>query len=394
MTRSSHPTSTRLAMRASIAILALALASLSAPLLAQKATPQYKGVWEPVSYSEDIELRDVFFVNADVGWVVGDAGTILHTKDGGATWTAQLGGDPANKADPVTLVRFVDERTGWAKQRDKLLHTSDGEAWEEIGTLPARDAVDLAFTSRTDGFAAGKSDYGSQQGTNIISRTRDGGRTWKPVYTCTAKVMLDGLARALGCSVLEFHFPTPMVGYAVTKQTCMGAGCEPPPLITKTEDGGETWRTMAGPGVVDKDRVTTLFFLDENKGFARLESGKLHATTDGGATWRGVVASLGKWLRFADPTVGWSYDCCGNKATLGYSTDGGARWNAREVRFPAEVNAISFPRRDRAFAVGEHGMIYRYRVVPASHSLKANDIAAPAMPGLAPKVAAPPEARP
>jgi hypothetical protein len=39
------------------------------------------------------------------------------------------------------------------------------------------------------------------------------------------------------------------------------------------------------------------------------------------------------------------------------------------------------PRRDRAYVVGDHGMVFRYRVVPLSHPLGPNDKDAPAMPG-------------
>jgi len=56
--------------------------------------PKFKAIFEPVNYTEDLQLTDVFFVNELKGWVSGAAGTILHTKDGGDTWTAQLGGDP------------------------------------------------------------------------------------------------------------------------------------------------------------------------------------------------------------------------------------------------------------------------------------------------------------
>src|SRR5437016_12268955 len=67
----------------------------SAPAGAQ---PKYKGIWEPVSYPEDLKLFDVFFTTADEGWVAGGAdelsgGVILHTTDGGDHWEIQLG-DP------------------------------------------------------------------------------------------------------------------------------------------------------------------------------------------------------------------------------------------------------------------------------------------------------------
>ena len=362
-----------------VAVGVMMVLACASSLAAQAARPQYKGIWEPVSYSEDLSLSDVFFVNVDVGWVAGAAGTILHTKDGGTSWTAQLGGDPGDAAAPISRLRFFDEHHGWATQDRKLLRTQDGESWEEIGTLP-HGFTDMAFTSPTVGFAGGKpAEVGGSH--NTIFRTQDGGKSWKPVWTCVAKAMINGLARNISCTIEQFHFVTPDVGYVVLATNCVGMGCGPPPLIAKTEDGGESWEAFVGPGVIDQDKVGSLFFTDEKTGYVRLESGKLHVTKDGGATWRGVVASPGNWLRFADPDVGWAYNIDGYGTTLSYTTDGGARWSTRPLRFPTYVLAASFPRRDRAYVVGSHGMVYRYRVVPAAHAMKANDVAAPAMPG-------------
>lgn len=371
----------------SLAMLALSLSSsglaAQVPPRAPAAQPQFKGIFEPVSYTEDIDLIDVFFVNANVGWAAGKAGTIIRTTNGGAAWTAQLGGDPQNRAGNVRLIRFVDERHGWAVQGtpgsiEKLLHTSDGESWEEIGT-PPRGITDLAFTSTTLGFAATAPPTGSSY-SGVIYRTTDGGRTWKEIWTCNAKLSLGGVNRQVGCRIAQFHFVTPKVGYAVAKNIGFGMGSEPPPMIAKTTDGGESWEAMLGPGTVDKDGVTTIFFLNDQTGFARLTSKKLHMTTDGGATWRGIVASPGVAIRFADPGVGWGVEIGRLDPEVWFTTDGGSRWSSRKIRFPTTVRAFSFPRRDRAYFVGDNGMVFRYSVVPASRSLGPNDIAAPAMP--------------
>jgi photosystem II stability/assembly factor-like uncharacterized protein len=362
-------------------ILALALAStLSAQT--PSGTGQFKGVFEPVSYTEDLDLLDVFFVNANVGWVAGKVGTIIATTDGGATWKTQLGGDPQGRADNIRLIRFVDERTGWAVQgtpglNEKLLHTSDGENWEEIGTPPI-SLRDLVFTSRTRGYASGSSGRGRYA--DVVFRTTDGGRTWKQAWTCNAKVQLEGLNRQLGCHITQFNFVSPQVGFAVARNNAFGMGSEPPPLIAKTTDGGENWEVVMGPGVADKDGVTSIAFVDERTGFARLTSKKLHMTRDGGATWRGIIAEPGIDIRFADPGVGWAVEVGRLDPDVWYTTDGGARWNSRTIKFPATVKAFSFPRRDRAYFVGENGMVFRYSVVPVSRTTKPNSVAAPAMP--------------
>jgi len=353
-------------------LLTAALLALPASALSQAAKPTPgKGVWEPVSYTEDIELTDVAFVTPDVGWVSGDKGTILHTKDGGKTWEAQLGGDPAAADPKIKRLRFFDERHGWAIKDKKLLATTDGETWEEIAPLPQRMG-DFVFLSPTDGFAvAGQTQYLHEP--HNIFRTGDGGRTWEPGPVCEVKAVVEGLTKQLGCYLVRFHFPSRSVGYAIAEATCMGT-CGPP-IMAKTEDGGETWRFFVGPGDMKVAALTDLFFTDEQTGFVTSSEKKLYATADGGNTWKGVVATPGEWLRFADPETGWSF----GREHLAFSTNGGGRWSSRPHRFPAPVRGLSFPRRDRAYVVGDHGMIMRYRVVGAAEKAATGAVAAPAM---------------
>ena len=331
-----------------------------------------RGIWEPVGYTEDLELTDVFFVTADMGWVSGAAGTMLRTRDGGKTWEPQLGGDPAAADPEIERLRFFDERHGWAIKGKKLLATADGENWEEIAPLPERMG-DFVFVSPTDGFAAaGQTQYLHEP--HNVFRTRDGGRTWQPGPVCEVKAVVDGLTKQVGCYLVRFHFPSRSVGYAIGDATCPGS-CGPP-IMAKTEDGGETWRFFVGPGDVKVAALTDLFFTGEQTGFVTSSEGKLYGTSDGGNTWRGIVATPGEWLRFADPETGWSF----GREHLAFSTNGGSRWTSRPHRFPATVNGLSFPRRDRAYVVGDHGMVFRYRVLDPGQTLAKGALAAPAMP--------------
>lgn len=345
------------------------------------APPAFKGVWEPVSFSEDLDFREVFFVTIDKGWVAGGKGTIIHTKDAGATWTAQMGGDPQAAEEPVRLLRFLDETHGWAviggtgSSSVRILRTEDGESWEDLGKAP-QYIHELAMSSPTEGVAAGYLGMGSVPST--LLKTRDGGKTWKQVAECSVKAMVGGLNREIGCNVSRIQFVTPTVGYLVAKTKCVGP-CEYPPILAKTEDGGESWRFFVGPGDPDVVGATDLFFTDENTGIVRTTDGKLSRTTDGGATWKGLLASVGLYSRliFADPEVGWALEF---HEKMSFTVDGGNRWNSRAFRFPATPRAWSFPRRDRAYLVGDHGMVFRYSVVRNSAPVPAGSVAAPAMP--------------
>lgn len=368
------------------AVLALSVIAAADSLGAQgtAAPAPFKGVWEPVSFNEDIRLRDVFFVTVDKGWAVGDNGTIIHTKDAGATWTAQMGGDPQSSEPQVRLLRFLDETNGWAvigssgSSRARIVRTEDGESWEDVGQAP-QYIHELAMTSPTDGVAAGFLGMGSVPST--LLKTRDGGKTWTPVTQCSVKATLGGINREIGCSIGRIQFVTPMVGYLVAKTKCVGP-CEFPPILAKTEDGGESWRFFIGPGDPEAVGATDLFFTDANTGVVRTTDGKLSRTTDGGATWKGLVATVASYSRviFADPEVGWALEF---HEKMSFTVDGGNRWNSRAFRFPATPAAWSFPRRDRAYVVGDHGMVFRYSVVPTAQRVKASSIAGPAMPRFA-----------
>ncbi len=354
---------------------------LSLPAAAQQpapAQPQFKGIWEPVSFPEDIDLRSVFFVTADVGWAAGEKGTLIHTKDGGATWTAQLGGDPQAAEKEIKLLTFFDERTGWAVQDGRILRTTDGENWQDLGSgLP--DIKLLAMISATEGVAEASPGIGVNPST--LYRTRDGGKTWKPVAPCRVKAQMQGLTQEIRCEIARIQFVSPTQGWVVAHRMCAGS-CDPPPIFGKTEDGGETWTFFVRGEDPEVWGNADFFFTGESNGVVLLTSfpkGRLARTTDGGQTWTGLIATVNynAKIRFADPQVGWVLE----RGKLTYTTDGGARWNSRAIQFPADYHDFSFPRRDRAYVVGRHGMVFRYRVVPAAEPAKAGALATAAMPG-------------
>jgi photosystem II stability/assembly factor-like uncharacterized protein len=359
--------------------------SAAQPAAAVAATtpdPKLKGVWEPVSYPADLVLNDVFFVTPDIGWVTGGkygnkgGGVLLHTRDGGASWSPQLG-DAESAEPPFRNLYFLDERNGWVLQeaesgKDKLLRTADAENWDQVGSIETSwGLLDYSFTSPTNGVYLDANDNVAR-----IMHTSDGGRTWTEAYRCAGKLQIEGLTKELACNFKSLHFPSASVGYAVG-----GAhGAKRTLFVGKTEDGGKTWKlsTVSDIGgdleVYFKQEV---YFTDERTGFVHLSDKKLYRTTDGGATWKGLIGTPGPELKFADAQVGWSFFAY---KSLSYTTDGGKRWTSREFAFPAKVNAFSLPRRDRAYVVGEHGMIYRYRVLAAGESAVPNALAAPAMP--------------
>ncbi len=341
-----------------------------------KETPRYKAIWEPINYKEDVQFTDVFFVNDKVGWASGSVGYgkgafILHTRDGAESWTIQLG-DLQSSEHAYRQLRFVDEKHGFAAQPGgagdhKLLRTTDGQSWEVSGTVPQHRG-DYTFISPSVGVAS--------TGNEII-RTQDAGGAWKNVFTCEMKVEVEGLVKNTKCSFSSIHFPSPNVGYAIGRKLYVEdvEGL----YVARTENGGASWRAwLAIPK--ESGHEGDVFFTDENTGFVRVWGGRFYATADGGQTWRGIAGTDGSGkpeIKFADRLVGWAIGPYGH---FNYTADGGKRWVVRQIKFPTQVSAFSLPSRNRGYVVGEHGMIFRYRIVPADFTVKGM-IDAPIMPG-------------
>ena len=332
----------------------------------QKTEPKFKAIWEPVNVKDDIELMSIHFANPQEGWVAGGrstmaGGVILHTPDSGATWDVQLG-DPQSSDRSYHDLRFLGPLV-WAVQStgvgDHKLLRLDGKEWKDVGTV-AQHRGDYRFVSSLVGFVTSRG----------ILRTKDGGRHWQQVHPCKMTVEINGLSRNLDCEFAKLFFLNERTGWAISNAGAKGTGFN----IATTRDGGETWESsVVLPG--QDPREGSIYFTDENHG-SLLTGGKFFYSTDGGKTWTGATGEIGGKpdIEFADQKVGWAI----RYKQMSYTVDGGQHWIARDIAFPASVEAFSLVHPDSGYAVGGHGMVYRYRVVPIAYTSKGM-LAAPAM---------------
>ena len=125
----------------------------------------------------------VFFINADIGWAIGNKGIIYHTKDGGKHWTQQESGTTFDLED----VQFVDEKRGWivgdnganVEEGDGegiVLYTEDGgETWHTQLRKKATWLSGLFFVNKDTGWVTGIAKNGKQ---GLLLHTTDVGKTW------------------------------------------------------------------------------------------------------------------------------------------------------------------------------------------------------------------------
>lgn len=184
---------------------------------------------------------------------------------------------------------------------------------------------------------------------------------------------MNGLARTLPCAFKQITFASPRVGFALASFPNSGLRAT---AIARTVDGGESW-SLARPENLDADPEQIMFW-NESEGLITLFGGKTLRTEDGGLTWKGVVAP------WSDGRVrlGLAKD---KAAAAGiwyknayYSSNGGRSFTSRPFPAPAAANAVAVPDSRHAYAVGNHGMIYRYIIVPIDYQSKGM-IGAPAL---------------
>jgi photosystem II stability/assembly factor-like uncharacterized protein len=135
--------------------------------------------WRILARAVPAPLWSVTFTDAERGWAAGDNGMLLHTKNGGMTWTDQSAALelPAvlNRSDiKFTVVRFVDPSNGWASGLNGVtVHTADGgETWklQRFEADATASIYAMSFVSPRVGFVAGNAGH--------VVATTDGGTTW------------------------------------------------------------------------------------------------------------------------------------------------------------------------------------------------------------------------
>lgn len=322
---------------------------------------KFKAIWEPVPFNQDLSLNAIACVGPETCWVAGDKSTILLTTNGGKTWQVQLGGDPASTDDPLTKIVALDATHAWAiTDRAKIVGTSDGKTWTELSTVSGTTRG-IWFLNPQVGLELENPDSTSQ---STLRRSEDGGKTWKPVSRCSVDTTIEGLPRKLDCVLRTAQFLSPTIGF-----TGGGAGINmstEAAVFGKTSDGGQSWTMSVIPE--SRWRMTSVKFWTEKEGIAVLSDGEaVYWTGDAGGTWTRSVKQR-QWPSVYGVGEGKIIVGIGESGGIGYSFNGGRNFTSRPFTIPARVNAVTFPDAQHGYLVGQHAMVYRYRIVPVEYS--------------------------
>ncbi|HYE94808.1 MAG TPA: YCF48-related protein [Rubricoccaceae bacterium] len=287
--------------------------------------------WADVPLPNQFGLYDIFFLNSQLGWTVGDEN--WRTTDGGQTW------QPMQFLGSTYYVEFFTPTFGYAVSNGGIYVSRNGGAsWnfspgesyafsfrddnqvgiaggpqgirrttnggQSFSMVRSGEAYDVAFLS--DDVAVAIID-------NQVARSADAGQTWTNVAAAQgAQVFLEFSATAGVAYYPQFSFPGPS------------------PMI-RTADAGQTWTSLGAPipGGVHRAEV-----LDAQTAVVVTPVGQVWRTTDAGQTWTFAfaaptvgcdrIAAECEWgLDFSSTTEGWLV------ATNGLvlrTTDGGLTW--------------------------------------------------------------------
>jgi photosystem II stability/assembly factor-like uncharacterized protein len=278
-------------------------------------------------------VRAVAFANARAGWVVGGAGMIFASTDGGATWARQASGVTGD----LVSVACTDAKHAWAlSPSGQIAATSDGGATWRRQSVGARHTglEEIAFADPAHGWAVGNTDM-----RGAIYATVDGGAHWKLQYA---------LRGPGGVALYSVAFGDARYGWVVGGPMSFPVSeVQPPNFILTTSDGGAHWTTQYKQA---RDYPVSVTAVGARDAWAVGTTGLILATHDGGATWvrqrSGTSLSLGG-VAFSDVAHGWVI--CGHDAILSTS-DGGASWTPVDTPrlLPSEQHFLSVSARSGA----------------------------------------------
>lgn len=221
----------------------------------------------------DVTLTSVDFVDEREGWAVGHRGVVLHTKDGGETWSIQRIDQSEDR--PLFAVHFFDAHNGVAVGLwSRVMVTSDGGAsWDSIAVGPPDGAkkADLNLMALVAD-AKGRLYATGERG--LVMRSEDRGRTWTYETTGYKGSFWTGLATPDGVLIVaglrgslyrsgdegrtwsrvETGSQSSITGLAMVGPEIVGVGLEG--LVLRSDDKGLSFRASVCPERLDLTAIT------------------------------------------------------------------------------------------------------------------------------------------
>jgi len=200
--------------------------------------------WNP-QLSVPFWVGTLDFVDVDDGWALAgpsetpapEAGGLLRTTDGGATWAAA--GQPGQ---PLVCIDFVSPAAGFGlTEAGGLVTTGDGGmTWSPLSVGASLAVEAVCFGDPSQGWAVAGTTIGAPVG---IYGTADGGAAWNLEYTAPWLGSFAPASLAITCAGPAVWVMVPLG---------VGAGNEYTEYV-RTSDGGAQWTPSPSPTPTGED---------------------------------------------------------------------------------------------------------------------------------------------
>ena len=294
--------------------------------------------WEIIPSGTTQELNSIFFYDYEVGFAVGDSGTVIKSIDSGKTWQA-LQAPVTN--DLNDLFVFNDSTLCVVGDSGTIIFSVEGgNNWYVGSYFLTEDYYSISFFG-TKGILGGSS--------QTIVRAE---------FEATSITFYGVQSGFFGGGFYGAYMLSPQIGIVAGENSIFQ------PLFGKTTDSGINWEFTAFYLNSNEGRATGVDFTDMNTGYISARvwdgTGAISKTTEGGNNWTTTM--------FSDPL--WSIDfpisgasqvgfAVGSQGTILKTYDAGANWQQQISGTSLRLNKVFFKDFDFGFAVGESGIILR-----------------------------------
>lgn len=333
--------------------------------------------WSGLPAGTFANLTEVQAVDADT--VVAGGGCVARRSDDGGTTFARIAFTPVETSCKETLaaMHFTQDKVGFLVLTDgTVFQTTDGGTeFAQKSAVPGTRApggqaspTALWFTSDTTGYA-GASD-------GKIFQTTDAGNTWK-VVNDTQRAIRDisfvDAANGFAVGAQSLFLKTTDGGATWTPKDIGGPGpvdlrsirCASPALcivateagtqLVRTDDGGETF-AFVSPST---DPLFAAAFAGPTRLVAAGSAGATIVSDDGGNTSVPIGGRLsGRFKRIRAGLVAGTAFAPGTDGALGRTVDAGKTWTRSNVSTSEDLRDVSFPTADLGFALDVEGGLF------------------------------------
>lgn len=311
-----------------------------------------QGSWLKIQTPTHHNLKSIFFIDSLKGWIAGDSGIILQTKDGGNTWLFQQ----SNVTTTIHDLFFLDSLNGWGLTWHRnffgpigttiLKTTNGGLNWSSY-QYP-RELVffySIIFNDLMNGWVCGYP--------GSILRTRNGGTEWDEVKFLNVQFS--------EFPIYKLKFINENYGIGV------GGVIDIFGVIWRTTDGGEFWNAFPiGPEPINDFQIINEDFVFAVGGDYEYGTAVSHST-DKGLNWdyRTLdIFGIANSVAFRNANEGW-LNLKGERKFL-VTIDSGKTWSEYLTPDSVQPNKIIFVDSLHGYSVCDSGYFLKY--IPKIHT--------------------------